>query len=193
MKSPTWLQRRVRPAVGMAAVVALTGCAAAAPRVVAPAQVPQVSPAASPQAAVQQQEPAFTAKLQFTPPRAPAGTTVQVRGSGYPAGADVDLVWYTSDGRYELDNGTEFVGGRYDPRTSTLTTLRASPSGDIAGSFSVPIDFGGAHDVRGRVAGQELSQASVTIEPAVTMTPQEGPIGTPVELRIVGVDSRVSI
>ena len=36
------------------------------------------------------------------------GATIQLAGSGYPANSDVELVWYTVDGRYEIEGGSEF-------------------------------------------------------------------------------------
>lgn len=136
---------------------------------------------------------AFTAHLQVQPAHAPVGTVVQVTGGGYAPGASVDLVWYTVDGRYEVQNGTEFVGERFTPRSQVLKTVSADSSGAINTEIQIPSDFGGSHDLRGRVSGQEVSQAGVTIDPTFSMTPQSGPVGTLVELKIVGVDWRSNI
>ncbi len=136
---------------------------------------------------------AYTATLQFAPPRARIGDLVQVSGTGYPAGADVELVWYTVQGRYELERGTEYVGQRYDPGFAVLTTLRADADGAINGALEVPLDFGGPHDVRGRVEGRELSQASLTIQPSFTLSPASGPVGTDLELHVLGVESDLRI
>src|SRR5579884_948554 len=126
--------------------------------------------------------PAHTATLAFTPAHGQIGAHVQLRGEGYPAGAPVDLVWYTVDASYEVERGTEFLGQHYEESSRVLTTLRADSLGRIAGSIQVPADFGGAHDVRGRVDGREVSQAALTIDVTITMEPTEGPVGTPVEL-----------
>ncbi|HBY97437.1 MAG: hypothetical protein M5U01_03925 [Ardenticatenaceae bacterium] len=135
----------------------------------------------------------YSAKLEFTPPRAEVGSTVEVHGTDYPAGAEVELVYYTVKGRYELEGGTEFVGQRYDERSQVLATVRADQSGAISSELEVPLDYGGSHDVRGRVNGEEISQASLTIQPTFSLTPSEGPVGTPIELRIAGVDWQSNI
>jgi hypothetical protein len=136
---------------------------------------------------------AFTARLAFSPPRTEVGATVDVVGAGYPPHATVELVWYTARGHYELDGGTEFVGQLYEEYAGILGATQAGADGTIATQVDVPLDFGGAHDVRGRVDGHELSQASLTIDPTVFLVPEQGPVGTPIELHIVGVDCRPSL
>jgi hypothetical protein len=148
-----------------------------------------VAPTATNQAAQN-----YTAKLQFTPPQAQIGKRIDVRGTGYAPNAAVDLVYYTVDGRYEMQDGTEFVGERFDPRSQVLTTVQSDATGAISTNFEVPLDYGGAHDVRGRVSGTEVSQASLTILPTFSITPSDGgPVGLPIELRITGVDWRTNI
>src|SRR5581483_2006531 len=179
-------------ALAVTLVLALSACVAMAPRVTV---APQASTAPTNQAQPQQQAAtqSFTAKLQVAPTHAQVGDTVNISGSGYAPGAAVDLVWYTVDGRYELDKGTEFVGQRYQERQSVLSTASANDAGEIAATITVPLDFGGSHDIRGRVGGQEVSQVGLTIDPTFSMTPSSGPVGTPIEIRIVGVDSRTTV
>jgi hypothetical protein len=199
-------QSAVVATLSVVMLVAVAGCQIGIGPFARPATAPEIRagtnpvggeasqrPANTADTAVKAEPQAYTAKLQFTPPHAQVGTTVQIQGSGYPAGADVELVWYTAEGRYELEGGTEFVGQRTEQRSSVLTTLKADASGNVNSTIAIPLDFGGSHDVRGRVSGQEMSQASLTIDPTFSLEPREGPIGTPVELRIVGVDSRPNI
>ena len=149
--------------------------------------------APEPTEAVLQFDQAYTATLSLNPPRAQIGDTVEVTGGGYTAGAGVDLVWYTVQGRYELLGGTEFVGQTYDDFFGIVAFTVADSDGTIHTSFVVPNDFGGAHDVRVRVNGREVSQASLTIEPTIFLVPEKGPVGTPIELHIIGVDCRPSM
>ena len=184
-------------ALGAAALLALSACQiAGGPVILPPPQAqPRVAPAVQAPAQVQAQAPtqAYTARLQLTPAHAQVGATVEVRGTDYPPGAEVELVWYSAQGRYELENGTEFVGQRYEPTSEVLGMVRADQDGAISTRFEVPLDFGGPHDLRGRIEGQEVSQAMLTVDPSFSMTPSEGPVGTPIELRIVGVDARTNI
>lgn len=188
-------------ALGLALIVALASCQFSlglGPASVAPA-APKAANlsanAAQSATTAKSQAPAqtYTAKLALTPSHAAVGSTVQVQGSGYPAGAEVALVWYTVDGQYSLKDGTEFIGERFTPRSQVIATTRADQAGSIATSIQVPGDFGGPHDIRGRVGGQEVSQASLTINPTFSITPAEGAVGTPIEVRIVGVDWQSNI
>jgi hypothetical protein len=146
----------------------------------------------APAAALDGRSQSYTATLSFSPSHGRSGDRVELSGDGYPAGAAVDLVWYTVDASYELEGGTEFLGQRFEERSWVLTTTRADAAGRVAATIEIPSDFGGAHDVRGRVDGRELSQAALTVDTSVTVTPTEGPLGTPIEVRVTGIDWRPS-
>ena len=135
----------------------------------------------------------YTAKLQIQPAHAPVGATVAVVGSGYTPGANVNLVWYSASGSYLVQDGSEFVGERFTPRSQVITTVAANSSGNLQTQLNVPVGFGGSHDLRGQVNGKEVSQSSLMVDPTFSLTPREGPVGTPVELKIVGVDSRTNV
>ncbi|MDE3074099.1 MAG: hypothetical protein KGJ86_01605 [Chloroflexota bacterium] len=184
----------------MAALVLLSACQAGNAQVLpAPTVQTGVTPPSAPasaQASASAKAPAsaqaFTAKLSLTPSHAAVGQTVRVAGSGYPAGANIELVYYSAKGRYELEGGTEFVGQRYQATSKVLTGVKADANGEIATSLVIPQDFGGNHDIRGRVDNREISQAGIFVEPTFSLSPKEGPIGTPIELKVVGVDSDVN-
>jgi hypothetical protein len=135
----------------------------------------------------------FTATLALSPSTAKIGDVVSVSGTDYPANTDVDLVYHTVEGRYEMQDRTEYIGQRYDEVTQVLATVRSDENGVISGQFDVPVGYGGPHDIRGHVAGEELSQAGLLVQPTITMTPSEGPVGTLIELKIEGVDARNNI
>ncbi|MCC6382181.1 MAG: hypothetical protein IT304_06705 [Dehalococcoidia bacterium] len=131
----------------------------------------------------------YTANLSVAPYEVQAGETVEIGGDGFLPGADVDLVWHSVRGWYEATETGEFIGQTYDPVESVVASCRAGPDGAIRASFVVPLDFGGSHDVRARVAGEEVAQVGVMLRAAWSIEPAEGPVGTPIELKCVGVDS----
>lgn len=135
----------------------------------------------------------FTATLNAKPYKVGIGEPVVVTGSGFPAGATVELVWHSFEGRYETQGMSEFVGQRYDPVAWVVATVKASAAGEVEAEFLIPVDFGGPHDIRGRVEGDEIAQTGVTVTPVWSMTPTEGPIGTPIELKIIGIDIRTTM
>lgn len=135
----------------------------------------------------------YTATLALSPTTANIGDEISVTGTGYTADTEVELVYHTVSGRYEVTDRSEFVGQRYDELTQVLTTVRSDHEGNVVGQFKVPSGYGGPHDVRASVAGQDVSQAGLMVRPTVTMSPSQGPIGTEIELRIEGVDLRPKV
>lgn len=150
-------------------------------------------PAMAQTSATPEAERHFTATLEANPPRARIGEMVEITGGDYPAGAEVDLVWYSVKGRFEIEQRAEFIGQRYETVSETIATLTADSAGQISGTIEVPSGFGGPHDVRAAVKGEEIAQVEVMVLPTVTMAPNEGPVGTEVELHIAGVDLRTNL
>jgi hypothetical protein len=135
----------------------------------------------------------FSAKLELAPAKAAIGDRVVATGTGYPADTDIDLVYHTVKGRYEIELQSEFVGQLYDETTQVLTTVHTDKDGNLEAAFEVPSGFGGPHDIRGVAAGKELSQAGMMVQPTIRMSPSDGPVGTLIEVRIAGVDQRVKV
>ncbi|TAK24555.1 MAG: hypothetical protein EPO26_04865 [Chloroflexota bacterium] len=131
-----------------------------------------------------------TARLSLTPGYARVGEAVRVRGEGFAPGVIAQLIWHTVDARYELERGTEYLGQGFSERSWTLRDVRADRDGAIDATFEVPRDFGGSHDVRARVGDQEVAQAGLIVTPTISLSPSEGPIGTEIEVTIVGVEWR---
>ncbi|MFA7249475.1 MAG: hypothetical protein WC273_07550 [Dehalococcoidia bacterium] len=133
----------------------------------------------------------FTATLEATPYKVEVGDTVRLSGAKFAPGARVDLVWYSVEGRYESQGGTELIGQRYETTSRVVATTVAGAEGDVHLDLTIPSDFGGPHDIRASVDGYEVAQTGVFITPTFSMTPEEGPVGTAIDLEIVGVDMRL--
>ena len=56
----------------------------------------------------------FVGRLEVSPPRGPAGTLVEVRGDGFGADEELDLVWRTVKARWKVA-GHEFHGRDFTP------------------------------------------------------------------------------
>lgn len=135
----------------------------------------------------------YSARLTASPYKLGLGETVRITGGGFAPGAAVGLFWHSVEGRYELDGKTEFVGQRYEPVSTLIAADVANGAGEISVSFEIPDDFGGPHDIRARVDGVEVAQTGVVVTPRWSMSPAKGPIGTPIELRVEGVDIRLGL
>ncbi len=135
----------------------------------------------------------YTATLVASPYQVAVGQEVEVAGTGYAPVASVEIVWHSVEGRYEIEGFSEFVGQRYEPVTAVVASAVADGQGGVRASFVVPLDFGGPHDIRGRVNGVEESQGGVMVLPTWSMSPAAGPVGTMIELRVVGIDLRTTM
>jgi hypothetical protein len=135
----------------------------------------------------------YSAALTVFPYEVAVGEEVNVVGEGFVPGQLVELVWHSADGFYEASEHGEFIGQRYVPTATVLGTALADEDGRIDASLIVPLDFGGPHDIRARVNGQEVGQVGVLVRATWTLSPAEGPIGTMVELKVTGLDSNIKV
>ncbi len=118
--------------------------------------------------------------LTLTPTQGPPTTPVTASGQGFPAGAAVDILWYTMVGSRVGDSG-------FTEASSTIATATADAQGSFTASFAIPYDLGGpAHRVEAVVGNATLATAHFTLTRQAWIEPTEGPEGTPIEVRLVG-------
>src|SRR5439155_11731612 len=114
------------------------------------------------------------------------GAQVDATAEGLPPDRTVDLIWETVDGGWVVEDGYRFQGKRFTETTKVLGKAGVDHTGRLAAHFAIPEDFGGMHAVTvsdGRVA---LAQGGIEVTQTFEMHPSEGPIGTPIELRVTG-------
>jgi hypothetical protein len=129
--------------------------------------------------------------LRVEPASGVAGDPATIEADDLPPGAEVAFEWVTWHGYYETEvvrNGVKFVGARYDERRLVLGTATADAEGRVAFDFEVPSDYGGAHDIFAVVDDVALARGGFQIRRQVTVTPEEGPVGTPITVRVEGLD-----
>jgi hypothetical protein len=66
--------------------------------------------------------------------------------------------------------------------------VQADGDGAVEGTFTAPADYGGAHDIFASVGGQETHRGGFEIRRRVSISPEEGPVGTPITIRVEGMD-----
>lgn len=118
------------------------------------------------------------------------GASVRVSAEGLPPGARVDLSWGTIRSRWLVEDGHRVHGTR---ATATVDWIGASiveADGWLRATIEVPEDFGGSHTVTASVDGRPVARGDIVISPTVTLQPTSGPVATPIELRITGMDPR---
>ncbi len=136
----------------------------------------------------------LTGQVDLTPAKGFVGSQVTVKGSGFEAGAKLDIVWVAFDGTWNLEmkDGEytgNFLGRSYTQHRVTLATVDADANGAFSTTFTVPEGFGGNHDVYIRDNGTFVNKAGYFVRANFTMSPTSGPVGTDITITATGIDA----
>ena len=115
-----------------------------------------------------------------------AGAAIDAAAEGLPPHRTVDLIWGTVDGGWVVEDGYRFRGKRFTDSTKVLGRATVGADGRLAAHFTIPEDFGGVHSITVSDAGVPLAQGGIEVTQTFELHPSEGPIGTPIELRVTG-------
>jgi hypothetical protein len=109
------------------------------------------------------------------------GTRARLQGSGFPAGAALELVWETAV-------GNRVSGDGFTPQSNDLMRVTVGGDGRLDVPVTIPDDVGGLHGLVLRQGDQMLARTHFVIDTSiVSMTPTSGPVGTPVTIHLKGV------
>jgi hypothetical protein len=132
----------------------------------------------------------YVGSFSLDPPTGRPGDVVMVTGEGFAPDRAYTLTWGSWDGTWviEGDAGEEYHGRQFTPTVVTLAQLTSDASGSVSTQFTVPEDFGFGHDVRlvdsdGVVRNQALFSVGMEVE----VSPDSGPVGTPITIRVSGL------
>jgi hypothetical protein len=171
--------------VAVAALVSLTaaGCQRSTP--------PQ--PAAQGAAAPTAKKPSSLKTLTLTHPgaaKAVVGTAMDATAEGLPPRRKLDLLWQTVKGGWVVEDYYHFRGKKFVETTRPLGQFETGEDGRLAAHFTIPEDYGGVHEVIVSDNGAPLAQGGVEVTQTFEMHPAQGPVGTPIELRVTGLGWR---
>src|SRR5690606_27415712 len=71
-----------------------------------------------------------------------------------------------------------------------IATAKSDGDGEFVVRFTVPEDFGFAHDIVLQQNGRLFTQASFHLDMTVSVSPQSGPVGTPIKVDVKGIGWR---
>ena len=154
-----------------------------------PAQAASEAAALGPEVTLAQPKDGFIGKLSVSPQHGAAGTPVTVAAEGLPASQEINLVWRTMHGAWKAGNG-EYHGRSYTPVAYRIATLRTDKDGRATAHFAAPEDFGFAHDVVLQQGNRLLTQTAFSLDMQVKISPENGPLGTPIAVEIHGIGWR---
>lgn len=132
----------------------------------------------------------YVGSLRLDPVSGPAGTVVNVVGEGLPASTTFQLTWGSASGSWLIEGeaGEEYHGREYTPVTETLAEVTSTADGKLSAEFEVPTGWGFGHDVAIVDAdGVIRNQALFNVEMNVSISPTEGPVGTPITITVEGM------
>jgi hypothetical protein len=119
-----------------------------------------------------------------------ADVEVEASAEGLPPNRKVDLVWGTVNGGWVIEDYYRFRGKKFTNTTRPLAQAIVASDGRVSVRFKVPEDYGGVHEVFLSDNGVPLAQGGIDVGQTFEMHPTEGPVGTPIEIRVKGLGWR---
>lgn len=131
----------------------------------------------------------YAGKIVLEPDHGSIGSQVRAMGSGFSAGAQLELAWQGFSGSWKLDatDLANYKGREYKEELLALGSMKADGSGSFTTTFTVPDGFGFAHDVRVLEGGALRNQAPFKVDMHVSISPLSGPPGTPITIDVEGI------
>jgi hypothetical protein len=114
---------------------------------------------------------------------------VRVTADGLPANTEFQLVWRTGKGSWKV-TGATYHGRDYQPVAYEIAVVRTDAPGKLAAVFNVPADFGFEHDIVLQRPDRLFVQAGFDIDMTVRLSPESGPVGTPITVEVKGIGWR---
>lgn len=118
------------------------------------------------------------------------GQPLTVTGSGLPDNATVTLEWSTNNATWVADvepSTANFLGMTTSSFNVNLGTATTSAAGDLTYSTTVPVDFGGVHNIYAVINNTEYAVGGFTLLRTLTISPTSGPIGTTIHVTVTGL------
>jgi hypothetical protein len=149
------------------------------------------SPASQSAAPVSESVPLIL--LRTEPETGYVGDTFTISGEELPAETELEFVWLTWEGAYVTNAGpenVEFQGRSFQELRMSLGTAFTDTEGNITASFTVPEDYGEIHDIYAVLNGEDIAKGGFRILRHASISPTEGPVGTPITITITGIGMR---
>lgn len=116
--------------------------------------------------------------------------SVEATAEGLPPNRQVTLQWGTVDGGWVIEDYFHFRGKKYTETTRPLGEAHVDANGRLVTRFTIPEDFGGVHEVFVNDGATTIAQGGIQVSQTFELHPAEGPVGTPIELRVKGLGWR---
>ena len=157
-----------------------------------PAGMCSAAPLASalgPQVPIAEPEGGFIGTMNVAPENGPAGTPLTVTAEKLPPNQEFELIWRTVKGHWNVADA-EYHGRDYEPVAYEIAKVRSDAAGRLSAKFVAPEDFGFGHDIVLQQPDRMFTQVGFSLDMTVTITPESGPVGTPIHVEVKGIGWR---
>jgi len=125
---------------------------------------------------------AASSTLSISPTSGIVGSTITVKGDGFPPNMNLTLNWGTANVSWVLGgNPIQVTGINATPIQEGLTKFQTNASGSFSVIVSAPVDNGGKHVIQMYTTnGTALGNPTIfSLEPSFVVSPSSGAAGTP--------------
>lgn len=128
--------------------------------------------------------------LRTNPEVDTVGKPFTITVEGLAPQKEVEFLWETKEGGYEtkVDQGSiEFLSPIYTVKKLSLGRATTDAQGNVTTTFTTPRDYGETHNIVAVMDGQDVAKGGFYLQRSVTVSPLEGPIGTPITVEVTGL------
>ncbi|MFB6200791.1 MAG: hypothetical protein ABEI98_02155, partial [Halorhabdus sp.] len=123
------------------------------------------------------------AELDITPHCGQPGTTATITGRNFPANEHVNLVWHRHQGHF-----AQGIPITPEPKPDVLPVVTTDADGSFRTDVTITEDKGSTRPITAEVDGRSVAVTGFVMQPdIVKMDPEQGPVGTEIEIEIAGV------
>lgn len=99
-----------------------------------------------------------------------------------------NLLWHSVDGQWGVIEANEITGPQYTATEQTISTIETDEKGNFDGSFEIPQDYGGDHQIELRTTdGKSVDRTEITVRPRFELERTKAPLGEAIYLTGYGL------
>ncbi|MBI3941974.1 MAG: hypothetical protein HY326_03100 [Chloroflexi bacterium] len=128
--------------------------------------------------------------LNVEPVKGTVGSAFTVTGEGLPPNKEVEFLWATVNGSFLTNITTsniEYYDKEYTDRRLSLGRATSDAQGRVTVTLKAPEDYGETHDLFAAIGGQDVARGGYRLMRNVTISPDKGPVGTPITIKVTGL------
>jgi hypothetical protein len=131
----------------------------------------------------------YVGTMQVAPLHGEAGAPFTVMAEGLPPNEEFQLVWRTVTGKWNVTE-SEYKGREFAAADYEMARVKTDTAGRLEARFVTPEDFGFVHDIVLQKGDRLYTQVAYSVDMTVAISPESGPVGTPISVEVRGIGYR---